>query len=207
LLSRAVAVAEEVPGAGADDLFPEERAQAASFADKRRQHFAAGRRTARRAMAELGVQPQPVPIGAAREPGWPSGVVGSISHTDDYCAAAVARAGEIVSLGIDVELAASVGQRVAERIAVEAEWKGTGARDESWATVLFSAKEAFYKLQSPVTGEFLGFRDVLVEIAPRGDFELELLRDVGDWKRGRRFSGRYHLGDRHVLTAMVFKLP
>src|SRR5262245_27478480 len=70
---------------------------------KRQAEFACGRRCARRALAMLGIENFPLVPGPHRAPLWPSGVVGSITHCTDLCAAVVARAGRIQSLGLDAE--------------------------------------------------------------------------------------------------------
>lgn len=53
--------------------------------------FVTGRACARRALARLGVEPVPVPSGDRGEPFWPDGIVGSITHCDEYRACAAAR--------------------------------------------------------------------------------------------------------------------
>lgn len=203
LLPEGVVASECVPTLRDLQLHPEEEPLAADFGPMRLTQFAAGRRCARAAMKELaGAQ---AAVGAeGRRPVWPEGLVGSISHTEDYCAAAVASAESVVGLGIDVERARTLKEEVAQRITSADELERlpeVGRLD--WATVLFSAKESFYKLQNPISDVFLGFRDVRVELGSDGSLELVLLKDVGAWPAGRAFQGRYHRGDAHVLTAFA----
>ena len=70
-------------------LYPEEEAVVAKAVDKRRREFAVVRSCARRAMEKLGVPPQPVLPGERGAPGWPAGLVGSMTHCDGYGAAAL----------------------------------------------------------------------------------------------------------------------
>lgn len=141
-----------------------------------------------------------------RRPRWPSGWVGSISHTDDYAAAAVAPEALAVSLGIDVERRRPISDPVAERITTSEELASLRTHSEPAAlTVLFSAKEAFYKLQHPLSDCFLGFRDVRVEIVGAGELALTLLKDAGRFARGHVFRARYYVGEDHVLTAFALE--
>jgi 4'-phosphopantetheinyl transferase EntD len=71
-------------------LFPEEAMQLDGAVDSRLREFATGRSCARQALAGLGLAPAPILRGAKREPLWPAGIVGSITHCRGYRAAAVA---------------------------------------------------------------------------------------------------------------------
>lgn len=129
---------------------------------KRRREFSAGRRAARAAMVELGLPPAPIPVGAQRAPLWPQGLVGSIAHCDTLCIAAVSRTHRC--LGLDIELATPLAPDLEEIICTPSEraWLDTlppetrGLR----AKQIFSAKEAFYKAQYPLTGRMIGFDEV-----------------------------------------------
>ena len=80
----------ELRGGEPDPLLPAERAALGQVVDGRRRDFAAGRHCARRALARLVGSPEPILSGPDREPVWPQGIVGSITHCDGYRAAAVA---------------------------------------------------------------------------------------------------------------------
>src|SRR5580692_7617313 len=69
----------------------------------RRAEFVAGRLCAREALAALGAPSTRVPRGIDGAPEWPTGFVGSISHTAELAFAAVAPAAEARGLGLDVE--------------------------------------------------------------------------------------------------------
>src|SRR5437763_335927 len=87
-----VVTAQAVPTALDGQLYPEERACIARAVPKRRAEFATGRVCARQALERLGVAVGPLLPHPDRSPAWPPGIVGSISHTDGYCAVAVAEA-------------------------------------------------------------------------------------------------------------------
>src|SRR6202165_5059978 len=78
--------------------------QALRFATQKRQReFLAGRWCAEQALQRLGAGSTHVAMAADRAPIWPDGVVGSITHTGNFAAAAVAWAADIAGLGIDSE--------------------------------------------------------------------------------------------------------
>src|SRR3954468_19316362 len=125
-------------------LFPEESQPVAAAVDKRRLEFGRGRQCARAALRRLGLSDGPLLTGQQREPLWPTGVVGSITHTDELCVAAVAWQRSYAGVGIDVEPFAPVSLAVAKRVASEAEMNALGSLPPLLAArLIFSAKEAF----------------------------------------------------------------
>jgi enterobactin synthetase component D / holo-[acyl-carrier protein] synthase len=151
-------------------LDPEEAQSVARAVAKRAHEFAAGRHCAHLALERLGVPPAPLRAAPDRRPLWPAGVVGSITHTRGFCAAAAARTERLIALGIDTELADAVGAELRPNICTPAElaWLDAlpSAQQGSAATLIFCAKEAFYKCQYPDTFEWVSFKDV--EVHPRG---------------------------------------
>ena len=84
-------VAFELDGPGdVETLMPEERTAITSTVPHRAAEFAGGRQCAKAAMSALGVDDAALPVGSGRQPAWPDGVVGSISHTHGYCLAVAA---------------------------------------------------------------------------------------------------------------------
>lgn len=130
--------------------------------------FAAGRLCARRVLAEFGVTDFPLLAAQDRRPQWPGHLVGSITHTTGFCAAVAAERVRFGSLGIDTEHAQGVKPELWPRICTERESAWVGSLDPHAqpraVALIFSAKEAFYKCQYPVTEEHLNFWDL--EVAP-----------------------------------------
>ncbi|WP_234705049.1 4'-phosphopantetheinyl transferase family protein [Sinorhizobium meliloti] len=85
-------------------VMAEEESAIATAVKSRRREFSIGRACARAALSKLGFPPSAIPTGPNREPLWPSGVVGSITHCAGFHAAAVALQKDCVALGIDVEV-------------------------------------------------------------------------------------------------------
>lgn len=142
-----------------NDLWPQEAAAMTRAIPTRRAEFAAGRSAARAAMVELGVPPAAIPIGPDRAPVWPAGLTGSIAHCDGYCIAAVAYKDSIKTLGIDIEPATPLAPDLIDIICTPAEraWLTEQPDPGLTAKMIFSAKEAVYKAQYPLTGSIIGF--------------------------------------------------
>jgi 4'-phosphopantetheinyl transferase EntD len=148
-------------------LFPEELACVRHAVERRRAQFATGRVCARRALAMLGLPETPIIVGPGGAPRWPSGVVGSITHTALYCAAVVKPSPPWRAVGLDAEELAPLGAAIENAVSTEAErrWLSgfSGQERDTHVLLLFSAKEAYYKLQHPLTNRFLDFSEVEIE--------------------------------------------
>lgn len=103
---------------------------------------------------------------ADRSPRWPTGFVGSISHSRNWIVAAAARHDQWNSIGIDSEPIADPQQAalLKQEIGHAEEWRlleGFRLSLPAAFTLLFSAKEAFYKCWYPLKQRFLDFKDVI----------------------------------------------
>jgi 4'-phosphopantetheinyl transferase EntD len=209
LLPASVAVVEANPAQWEAEMLPEEASVVARSGPRRRREFAAGRACARLALARLGHQPAPLLPGPDRAPAWPPGTVGSITHCPDYCAAAAARRSELRALGLDAELNQPLPQGVSELVCTPAELEWSASTEHhgpDWRTLIFSAKESVYKAWQPLTGEWLGYRDVELRVdAEAGTFEARLLvpAPAGLGTGLRSFSGVFATTPSHILTAVT----
>ncbi len=138
------------------------------FSRARKNQFLAGRWAASTALGALGSPVRTVPRGVANEPVWPEGVVGAIAHIDDIAVAVVARRREISGLGIDLEVLGAVSPDMWQYVFSAEEIRRLQASPPSEqakrATVAFSAKEAFFKLQFPYTRRWVDFDAAQVTI-------------------------------------------
>ncbi len=145
------------------EVWPEERAAVERAVAKRKNEYFATRHLAREALDELAIPKSAILNNDDRSPRWPSGVVGSLSHTDSWCAVALTRPScGIRSLGIDLERLGSVSPEIAQRILSERELSVSNGEG---ASLRFSAKEAFYKAVYPFVRRYVGFSEVEIEIA------------------------------------------
>lgn len=202
-------------------LHPVEAEQIASAVESRRIEFAAARACAREAMLRLGVPAGPVVRGGRGMPVWPAGVVGTLTHTEGLRAAALAPAGAVRSLGMDVEPHGPLPDGVLDAVSLpeEAAWVRAAAGDSPeihWDRVLFTAKEATYKAWFPLTRRWLGFADARITLRPtlvaaghaEGDLRSRILVDPHAADGGPdlvELRGRWIVRDGYVVSAIVLR--
>lgn len=147
-------------------LWDEEAAAVARAIPKRRTEFAAGRCAARAAMAEIGFAPTAILQGGDRAPIWPAGLAGSIAHCDTCCVSVVALQEHYAALGVDVEPATPLADDLIAVICTPAEraWLAGETDPGLAAKMIFSAKEAVYKAQYPLTRRIIGFDAVTLDM-------------------------------------------
>ena len=148
----------------------------------RRRQTATGRRLAREAIARLGVASSPsIPADHNGVPIWPDGIRGSISHTTELCAVAVAKVNALSCLGVDIE--------TNEANFSENEWDLVSSSEERLAAsycqnlsmhqfvnLIFSSKEAAYKsLYIWMRGQRIDFSDFHCQLQPDAhSFEISV---------------------------------
>jgi 4'-phosphopantetheinyl transferase EntD len=199
-------------------LYPEEALSVVNAVLKRRAEFTAGRLCARRALAEFGITGFALRRAPDRMPVWPDSMVGSITHTQGFCAVVVAERRRFSSLGLDVEAAGGVKRELWRHICVPAEWRWLESlpplAQSSAATLIFSAKEAFYKCQYPVTRQRMGFADLRVTVpaadargwsGTNGEIIATPARQLAiSAGRERGFHGTFRLHEGYVLAGFSF---
>jgi 4'-phosphopantetheinyl transferase EntD len=210
LFPACVKLSVAAPEAEPDEpLFPEETAHVARAVPKRVREFQLGRACARRAIMALGLPALPLPANDDRSVRWPEAVWGSITHTEGLCAAVAVPRAALRGLGIDAEVRGRVAEKLWDHIANPAEiaWF-RAARDAheaaERATLLFSAKEAFYKAQYCISRTYVGFHEVELRFERSGEFVVTLQNDIASaFSRGAVFAGRCVQLERHVVTGLV----
>ena len=214
LFPRTVVVRDRrIPGDAAE-LHPAEAEYVARAVPKRIQEFAAGRACAKAALAEFGVREFVLLAAPDRQPRWPEGFTGSITHTAGFCAAAVAPRTSMLAIGMDTEIVGAPTLDVWPVIsrAEELAWVQLlpAAQRTSAITLLFAAKEAFYKCQYPLCGEWLDFHDLRVEPGAWGGSTGALAVSATRTIRFARYAelplaGRYAFHEEFVSA--VFAVP
>ncbi|MEZ3181235.1 4'-phosphopantetheinyl transferase superfamily protein [Streptomyces pimonensis] len=181
-------------------LFPSEQAVVRGLSGERQREFALARGCAHRALARLGVPPEPLLPDVSGAPRWPRAAVGSLTHCPGYRAAVVAPAGEYAALGIDAEPAAPLPAVVAARLLADAERRSADALGAALGVpadrLAFCAKEASYKAFSPWLGRRWGVRDFAVRLAADG-----LFRGVAPEVR-HGFEGRWAVRSGYLVTVV-----
>ena len=155
-------------------LFPEEAAATEEMAPRRLDEFASARAAAHEALAAVAVA-GPIPRGPQRQPVWPEGITGAITHTRGHCLAAVglrsldASDGTDFVIGLDAEERDRVSPRVARRILTPTERTRAEAIDDAadrqrLIAATFGLKEAFYKAHHQLDARYLGFDVIEVQL-------------------------------------------
>ncbi|AXK32416.1 4'-phosphopantetheinyl transferase [Streptomyces armeniacus] len=212
LLPAAAEVAERYDDAAPAPLFAAEEAVVARAVPERRREFGTTRACARTALAGLGVAPAPILPGRRGAPVWPAGVVGSMTHCAGYRAAVVARADEVMAVGVDAEPNLPLPGRQARELVTlpqERVWL-TELRacrpGVCWDRLVFSAKESVYKAWYPLTGRPLDFADAEITFDPwAGTFTARLAAAavVVNGRRVAAFHGRWLVRGGLLLTAIA----
>lgn len=215
LLRGPVATAEmfgdplEVPA-----LFPEEEQLLTDAVAERRREFSTARKCAKNALGRLGIAPGPILRTPEGAPLWPDGIVGSITHCVGYRAAAVAKAADLLALGVDAEPHLPLGDRSVLEMVTLAEERdhlrelATSRRDVHWDRLMFSAKECVFKTWFPLTRDWLDFDEAAITLHPRtGTFTARLLvpGPQVDGVRLTGFEGGFLVRDGLLLTAIAVR--
>jgi enterobactin synthetase component D len=188
-----------------DAIAPEVRGHVA----RRQLAFIGGRLCAELSMIQLGSQPQRIGRGTAGEPTWPDAWIGSIAHNDDFALAVVAPSAAHVSIGVDTEhivdrasfdAVGSICLSPAENSAVRE------AQDPCLAaTLMFSAKEAYYKAGYPRVRRYVDFLDMQIDSIDflQGTFDISPSVPAAPLARGlTATSGVFAVRD-HCLTTWI----
>jgi 4'-phosphopantetheinyl transferase EntD len=164
-------------------LLPEELDLLEGASIKRIADLSTGRHCARNAMEALIGHRPAVLRGHGREPIWPQGVVGSIAHSAKMAGAMIAMKSDFSAIGIDIETVGDVRRELWDLMFDDQEQQLILSKEnpDVWATLLFSLKEAFYKLQYPITGKFLDLTDVSIA-DDNGDIRFKLTSNIVDLK-------------------------
>jgi len=188
---------------------PEEWEDIASAAPNRQKEFVAGRHLARALSDQLGLPPAPLRRADDRAPIWPSDRTGSLSHSDTLCAAAVGKRGTIQSIGVDVETIGRVEQKLWPTLFTEKEANYFSSLAPNTValetTLFFSAKEAFYKCQYPLTQKWVGFQDVEVTRTDQHTLAIVPTRDVAQTWHAAPIH-KVEIGESHVATVMLLRV-
>ncbi len=185
-------------------LFPEEHELISTAVSKRRNEFSTGRLCARQALSQLGIKPQALLKGTKREPLWPEGIKGSISHSSECGIAVVSCDVDLISIGIDVELIEPISESVCDMICTQDEIDALGNRSHdpiAWK-LMFSAKESIYKCLYPVVKKWIGFSDAQLQFDfSAGTFSIIMRNSLKIQKKYcDNMKGRFVFGDGYLFT-------
>lgn len=170
----------------------------------RKDEYLAGRLCAFKAAEEKGINLNDLQAGQTREPLWPPGVVGSISHSKTRAISCVARASEYKSIGMDTEVVMDdlTIEKVKHIVSLPEEidiLKGTTPEISFNIkfTLLFSIKESLYKALYPLNKKFIDFNEVsLTDISFQKSIFTVLYKKLS-------FQGSFFIEGESVITVLA----
>lgn len=185
-------------------LYPEESFFIAGVTPKRASEFASGRICARATLKRIGIERFPLLGDETGAPRWPNGVVGSITHTAGFCAAAIGTADQFVGIGIDAEPCGRISENVSRLILTDREARFLNDLPSHerapLATVFFSVKESIYKCAHPNERVPIRFKDIDV-VFDDVESRLPVKSFTGIIFDRMKILGHFIIEEAHVISA------
>jgi 4'-phosphopantetheinyl transferase EntD len=150
-------------------LLPQEQAVVERAVSSRRCEFSSARSLAHTLLAKLGQERMPLLPLPDRSPAWPPGILGSLSHSRHWCAAALARNnGKLFGVGVDIEdsrpLKSGLFPEILTPNEIQALSTQLAPQDRSArALTAFSIKEAVFKCLYARGNRNLGFLSMEID--------------------------------------------
>lgn len=182
--------------------------------ESRKKEYITGRFCAFMAAELLGVELISLDRGPSREPIWPESLVGSISHTDGIALAVVGLKKAHKSVGIDIEGIINSGRfQTIERMVLTDNDKSflelldiEPAQLGKIYTIIFSAKEALFKLIYPLCQCYFDFREAdIVDLNfEKGIIALEVTSERPQMKDFlATYSGEFSLVNNRAISFFI----
>jgi enterobactin synthetase component D len=179
---------------------------------KRKTEYLAGRHCAAAALRAAGCKTASAPaMGEDRLPQWPSGWLGSITHSNGAALAAVSPSDRTRLLGIDVETLidpASVAG-IGALVALDGELAlFLDCIPQQALTIVFSAKESLYKALYPEAQRFMDFSAARTVAVTPSVLTLALTEDWHPaWRAGALLSVHYAMRGDRIYTSLHLAQP
>lgn len=147
-------------------LLPAEACAVERAVQRRQVEFATGRVCARAALESFGCAPEAIGVGGSREPLWPDGFVGSISHSHGLCVVMVHRQEALETIGTDLSSTEPLDDSLREFVCTENELLAleTARSPVDPHKLAFATKEALFKAAFPLVGRYIDFLEVSVDV-------------------------------------------
>lgn len=170
--------------------------------NKRKTEYLAGRWCAREALRQIGSEGLPG-LNSDRSPAWPSGTLGSITHSHGIAEVMVGDTERWLTIGLDTEqwVNPERAARLERELLTEEELKSLAGMSPlqraNRLTLIFSAKESLFKALYPLTGKRFYFHDAV----RRQPNSLTLLRTLSpEWPKGTQIPFRWRERQHSVLS-------
>lgn len=204
----------------ASDKFSDDLYESLSFKEpavvkqsvkKRRAEFLAGRVAAVAALKSMREITSDIPIGMHRNPVWPKGITGSITHNAGMALAVVANKTDIRFVGVDCEDIFSLNtvESVGNIILTDSEieyLKKSGMASNLFCSLVFSAKESLFKAIYPYIHQYVEFdvANVFDICLMSKIFKIKLTKKItSEFDVGRCFSGYFEFRSDNIITIII----
>ena len=193
-----------------EELHPEETIIISNAIDKRRYEFSAGRLCARKALQQIGIDNCIIKQGENGGPIWPDQIMGTISHSKKWAAAAISTTKDIKAIGFDIETINRISDDILKRIITDPEKEHLKNKDkqkaQEYAALIFSAKEAIYKSLSSKYNGNLRFKDVSILCKNNSpEFEIQLNNELKTFLKDMpRLLCKFMIHENDIFTAITF---
>lgn len=186
-------------------LKPKEFEIIQNASDKRKYEFSTGRWCAKQILAHYCKTDIIILSGENREPVWPAGIVGSISHCKDLCGAVIANIAALKSIGFDIETRKELKNNIARVVCTDSEknWikKQTFWSYDSLLILIFSLKESVYKCVFQNQQIKLNFKDVSIQ----PDFDSQTAQIKFNSKEiHHNIELHFEFTDTHIYSSAIY---
>ncbi|HEY3590530.1 MAG TPA: enterobactin synthase subunit EntD [Buttiauxella sp.] len=175
--------------------------------NKRKAEHLAGRIAANQALKFHGIMDYIPGIGLHREPCWPPGFTGSITHSGNVALATVITDNPLQRTGLGIDFEEIITPQVAEDIyggiidCAEKELIGTSSFPFNYAlTLVFSAKESLFKALFRHVGRYFDFSAVSITEIDGQLLTLTLNHSLGPYQKGDTFIAIWKGDARQLIT-------
>ena len=187
-----------------DDIFNLYKNEIFQFGDKRKKEYLKSRELAHSLFSEIGISDFILLNDDKRAPIWPSGIVGSISHSSGFAIVAISK--DHKSIGIDLEkiMSDERSEKLKDQFLTEEEIKINQLDFNLFSTIVFSAKESLFKLIYPLCREYFGFHSAKIREITDSGFSIELKsQSTSVSKFNGLYQGKWQKLDDIILTSLV----
>ncbi|NTS77172.1 4'-phosphopantetheinyl transferase superfamily protein [Catenovulum sp. SM1970] len=178
---------------------------------KRKAEFLAGRYCAQLALKKLGVINHQINIGEQREPLWPEGIKGSITHNESCAICVITDSSTVRGIGVDIESYVNDEQaeEMTDLIINEEEKKlikQSSIPFTELLTCVFSAKESLFKALFPSVNRYFDFLNAQVVSIDSNTVTLILLQSLtSEIKKGTQYQITCHYRTDNVTTWLIVR--
>lgn len=192
-----------------ENLFPEERIISSQYEQRRIDDFAKGRYCAHQCLQTLD-HSQPINQSKDGSPVWPDGFTGSISHSQPFAGAILSRKENYLSVGLDIEKIGRITQDLWPILYSKSELTYLTAQpiklQSQLSTIIYSLKEAFYKMQFPLFKIGMEHKDLQILFDERRKVRLILNKPVSDKFNKHNTVINYEIKEAFVISYVLLSL-